>query len=399
MNSARKSTASRRTIPIPDVWAQPACFTPMNADDQHMHRCFALARQALPHCRPNPAVGCVLVYAGKVVGKGHTQVAGKEHAEIMALQQAGSKAIGSTAYVSLEPCAHHGRTGPCADALIKAGVERVVYALEDPNPLVNGKGLAMLRAAGITVEGPLLAEEAELVNPGFNKRMRTGMPYTRMKLAMSLDGHTAMASGESQWITGAEARADVQLLRARSCAVLTGAGTLLKDDPQLTVRLPEYAGTQPIRVIVDSNMRTPASAKILQTPGRVLLACAQSAQPGAPALHKAATANGAELTIKNFADMNGRVDLRVLLRHLAKELYCNEVLIEAGATLGGVLMAAGLVDELIVYAAPQLLGSDAQPLLQLPGIKALADGIRLEFLDVAMVGKDCRMRLRVLPAA
>ena len=371
----------------------------MNLDDQHMRLCFALAGQALPQCRPNPAVGCVLVRAGKVIGKGHTQVAGREHAEIMALQQAGSRAIGATAYVSLEPCAHHGRTGPCVEALIQAGVERVVYALEDPNPLVNGKGLALLRAAGIAVEGPLLAEEAELINPGFNKRMRSGMPYTRLKLAMSLDGRTAMASGESQWITGMEARADVQLLRARSCAVLTGAGTLLKDDPQLTVRLPEYAGNQPIRVIVDSNMKTPASAKILQAPGRVLLACAQTAQRGAQELHKAATTSGAELAIKNFADMNGRVDLRVLFRHLAKELYCNEVLIEAGATLCGVLMAGGLVDELIVYVAPQLLGSDAQPLLKLPGIKTLADGIRLEFLDVAMVGKDCRMRLRVLPAA
>lgn len=363
-----------------------------------MRRCFALARQALPHCRPNPAVGCVLVHSGKVVGKGHTQIPGKEHAEIMALQQAGAKASGATVYVSLEPCAHHGRTGPCAEALIRAGVERVVYALEDPNPLVNGKGFEMLRAAGISVEGPLLAEEAELINPGFNKRMRSGLPYTRMKLAMSLDGHTAMASGESQWITGAEARADVQLLRARSCAVLTGAGTLLKDDPQLTVRLPEYAGRQPIRVIVDSHLRTPLSAKILQSAGRVLLACAQTAQPGAPDLHKAAMGSGAELTIKNFSGMNGRVDLRALLHYLANDLYCNDVLIEAGATLGGALLAAGLVDELIVYVAPELLGSDAQPLLQLPGIKALADGIRLEFLDVAMTGKDCRMRLRVLPA-
>jgi diaminohydroxyphosphoribosylaminopyrimidine deaminase/5-amino-6-(5-phosphoribosylamino)uracil reductase len=367
----------------------------MTSDLQYMRRCFELARHALPQCRPNPGVGCVLVRDGRVVGEGHTQAAGKEHGEIMALKAAGDAARGATAYVSFEPCAHHGRTGPCAEALIVAGVARVVCALGDPNPLVNGKGFAMLRAAGIAVESPLLADEAEQINPGFIKRMRTGMPYVRMKLAMSLDGRTAMASGESKWITSEEARRDVQHLRANSCAILTGGGTVAKDDPQLNVRLPGYAGKQPLRVVADSILRMPPTAKLLKMPGKMLIATARGDRQKAEAL-KAAAAGDCELEFANFNGADGRVDLRALLQYLASEKQCNEVLVETGGMLSGAAMRAGVVDELILYVAPKLLGSEAQALLQLPGIRTLSEGIQLEFLDVAMVGKDCRMRLRVL---
>jgi diaminohydroxyphosphoribosylaminopyrimidine deaminase/5-amino-6-(5-phosphoribosylamino)uracil reductase len=369
----------------------------MSNDPQYMRRCFALARQALPWCRPNPGVGCVLVRDGAVVGEGHTQVAGKEHAEIMALHAAGNRARGATAYVSLEPCAHHGRTGPCAEALVAAGVTRVVYALGDPNPLVNGKGLEMLRAAGVVVEGPLLAEEAEQINPGFTKRMHAGLPYVRMKLAMSLDGRTAMASGESKWITSEAARGDVQLLRAQSCAILTGGGTVAKDDPQLNVRLPGYDGKQPLRVVADSILRMPPSAQLLRVPGSVLVATARGEQAKVEAIRSAA-AGHCDFDVINCAGNDGRVDLHALMQHLAKEKQCNDVLVETGPLLAGAVLRAGVVDELIVYVAPKLLGSEAQALLQLPGIRTLAEGIQLEFLDVAMVGKDCRMRLRVLSA-
>jgi diaminohydroxyphosphoribosylaminopyrimidine deaminase/5-amino-6-(5-phosphoribosylamino)uracil reductase len=365
----------------------------------HMRRCFDLARQALPHCRPNPAVGCVLVRAGAVVGEGHTQIAGREHAEIMALQQAGEAARGATAYVSFEPCAHHGRTGPCAEALIRAGVERVVYALEDPNPLVNGKGLAMLRAAGIVVEGPVLAAEAELINPGFNKRMRSGLPYVRIKMAMSLDGRTAMQSGESRWITGPKARADVQVLRAGSCAVLSGVNTILHDDASLNVRLPEFTGKQPLRVILDSQLRIPPAAATLQLPGEVVVVCVQPDARKSAALRAACAAAGqTQLTIHECSTDGKQIDLPRLFAWLAREKQCNEVLVEAGATLGGALIRAGLGDELVVYVAPSLLGNEARPLVELAGLQRLSERIRLEFLDVAMVGKDCRMRSRILKA-
>ncbi len=368
-----------------------------DTDLQHMRRCFELARQALPWCRPNPGVGCVLVRDGMVVGEGHTQVAGKEHAEIVALNAAGAAARGATAYVSFEPCAHHGRTGPCAEALIEAGVARVVCALGDPNPLVNGKGFELLRAAGITVETPVLASEAGQINPGFNKRMRSGLPYVRMKLAMSIDGRTAMASGESKWITSEAARADVQILRARHCAILTGGGTVAKDDPQLNVRVAGYENLQPLRVVADSILRMPPTAKLLNMPGSVLVATARGEQGKADAM-RAAAAGHCDFDLIQCGGSDGRVDLRALMQYLAKEKQCNEVLVETGGMLAGAVVRAGLVDELIVYVAPKLLGSEAQPLLQLPGIRTLAEGIQLDFLDVAMVGKDCRMRLRVLPA-
>jgi len=357
-------------------------------DAEYMRQCFALAERGRLTARPNPVVGCVLVKNGAVVGEGWHAVAGQPHAEAHALQQAGAATRGATAYISLEPCSHQGRTPPCADALIRSGVSRVVYGMQDPNPLVAGAGLARLRAAGIVVDGPLLEQDALALNPGFIKRMQLGLPWVRCKLAMSLDGRTAMQSGESKWITGAEARADVQLWRARSCAVLTGIGTLLQDDPALNVRLPGFAGPQPLRVIVDSGLRTPPGAATLQLPGNVLVATTQSHGAAAAAV----AAAGRDVTVLQCSAAGGQVDLRSLLQYLAADAQCNEVLVEAGPTLVSALLQAGLVDELLVYVAPSLLGSDARPLLQLHGLQQLADRIRLDFVDVAMVGKDCRIR-------
>lgn len=341
----------------------------MSIDTHFMQRCFQLAELGRHTCRPNPAVGCVIAHGSTVVGEGWHQIAGEAHAEVMALAQAGARARGATVYVSLEPCAHQGRTGPCASALVRAGVAEVVYGMQDPNPLVAGKGLQLLRDAGIRVSGPLLEEQAGAVNPGFNKRMRTGLPWLRCKLGMSLDGRTAMSNGESQWITGPEARTDVQRWRARSCAILTGSGTVLADDPRLNVRLPDYRGPQPLRVVVDSAGRVPATAQLRSDGGPLLIA----------------TASG-------FPGQAGRVDLGALLRHLACEHDCNEVLVEAGPALSGALLMAGLVDELLVYIAPSLMGHEARPMALLPGLEHLSQRVSLRFADVAMLGKDCRIR-------
>lgn len=345
----------------------------MSTDTDFMQRCFQLAELGRHTCRPNPAVGCVIAHGSTVAGEGWHKVAGQAHAEVMALAQAGARARGATAYVSLEPCAHQGRTGPCAEALLRAGVAELVYGMQDPNPLVAGKGLQLLRDAGVRVRGPLLEAQAEAVNPGFSKRMRTGLPWVRCKLGMSLDGRTAMANGESQWITGPEARSDVQRWRARSCAILTGSGTVLADDPRLNVRLPGYQGAQPLRVVADSQGRVPAEASLRTDGGPLLLA-----------------------TQREFPGRDGRVDLELLLRHLAREHACNEVLVEAGPALSGALLQAGLVDELLVYMAPVLLGHEARPLALLPGLEHLAQRLSWRFVDVAMLGKDCR--IRALPA-
>ena len=356
-------------------------------DKQYLLQCFALAELGRHTCSPNPVVGCVIVRDGQTVGEGWHQVTGQAHAEVIALKQAGELAFGATAYVSLEPCAHHGRTSPCTSALISSGISRVVYAMEDPNPLVAGKGAAQLHASGVQVVGPLLQHQAEILNQGFLKRMREGLPFVRVKLAMSLDGRTAMANGESQWITGSDARADVQQWRARSDAVLTGIGTILKDDASLNVRLADYAGTQPVRVIIDSNGRMPADAGTLGLPGNVLVAIANECGWSAPQNSKAT------VTVKAFPGNNGKVDLKRVLQYLAGDLLVNEVLVEAGATLSGALLQAGLVDELLVYVAPRLLGHAAMPLLQLNGLDKLSDSIALEFVDVTTLGDDCRFRL------
>lgn len=361
-------------------------------DTPMMARALQLARRGRYSAMPNPHVGCVLVREGAVVGEGFTQPAGGDHAEIQALRQAGDQARGATAYVTLEPCSHHGKTGPCALALIEAGVSRVVAAIEDPNPLVAGNGFARLRESGVIVDSGLLADEARAVIPGFIARMTRGRGRVRIKLAMSLDGRTAMASGDSQWITGPAARADVQRLRAMSCAVVTGVGTVLADDCSLSVRaaetgLPEAQAQlasvrQPLRVVLDSNLRTPPAAKVLDATAPSLLCHAIDAPVPA-----AIAAAGVEL-LPLARDQKG-LDLAALLQHL-NQRQSNEILVECGPHLAGAFLSAGLVDELIVYMAPVLMGSDAQPLLHLP-LQKMAEKVPLKIADMRRVGEDWRI--------
>ncbi|MFO1425294.1 MAG: bifunctional diaminohydroxyphosphoribosylaminopyrimidine deaminase/5-amino-6-(5-phosphoribosylamino)uracil reductase RibD, partial [Candidatus Competibacteraceae bacterium] len=312
----------------------------------------ALARRGLYGTDPNPRVGCVLVREGTIVGEGWHERAGEPHAEANALEMAGERARGATAYVTLEPCCHYGRTPPCTDALLRAGITRMVAAMLDPNPRVAGRGLAQLRAAGIRVECGLLEAEAQALNPGFIQRMTQGRPFVRVKLAMSLDGRTALASGQSQWLTGEAARQDVQRLRARSSAILTGIGTVLADDPSLNVRLPE-APRQPSRVILDTELRTPPTARTLRLPGSVLLFTAV-ADPATQAPLRVAVA---EIIVVPRAEQG--LDLRAVMAELARR-ECNEIHVESGPTLAGALLQAGLMDELVVYIAPLLLGDKAR---------------------------------------
>lgn len=380
---------------------------PCSDDDyRHMGAAIALARRGLYTARPNPRVGCVLVKQGRVIGQGWHAFAGGPHAEIEALMDArerGETVAGATAYVSLEPCCFQGKTGPCSKALIEAKVGRVVYGMEDPNPRVAGAGLQQLRDAGVAVAGPLLESAARRINQGFIKRMVEGMPLVRVKLAMSLDGRTAMASGESKWITGPDARTDVQRLRARSCAVISGIDTVLRDDPSLNLRageldlgpgeLPEaelVAQHQPLRVVLDSKARLPASARVLASAGEVLVVNAVA--PG-NALEGAQTV--AKLSQLELGDGKQRINLRKLLQCLA-ERQCNEVLVEAGATLAGQFMQQGLVDEIIIYMAPKLMGSSARPLFDIP-LDTMAAQLGLKIADIRAVGKDWRITASVDP--
>ena len=358
-------------------------------DQQMMARAVQLARKGWYSTMPNPRVGCVITREGKVVGEGYHRKAGEPHAEINALSAAGEKARGATAYVTLEPCNHTGRTGPCSLALINAGVARVVYGMQDPNPLVAGGGLQRLIEAGVVVEGPLMEEEAEALNPGFIRRMSGGLPWVRGKVAVSVDGRTAMASGESQWITGPQARSDVQKLRAQSCAIVTGIGSILSDDSSLTVRETELGlpssllatEKQPLRVILDSNQRLPHSAKVLQCAANSLLVSATS--------HKREDLESSGVEMISLPDEKGQIDLSRLLTALA-ERQCNEVLVEAGATLMGSFLSAGLIDELIIYMAPTLLGSEARPLAALP-LQKMAEQRRMTLKDIRQVGDDIRL--------
>ncbi|MCY4471303.1 MAG: bifunctional diaminohydroxyphosphoribosylaminopyrimidine deaminase/5-amino-6-(5-phosphoribosylamino)uracil reductase RibD [Kistimonas sp.] len=341
---------------------------PSQQDDaSFMARALQLAQLGLYTTMPNPRVGCVLVKGGQIVGEGHTSPIGGPHAEACALAVAGSRARDCTAYVTMEPCSHQGLTPPCALALADAGVSRVLVATRDPNPQVDGHGLALLEQAGIEVSCGLMAAEARKLNAGFFKRMTAGLPWTRCKLAMSLDGRTAMASGASRWITGPEARADVQLWRARSCAIVTGVDSVICDNPLLNLRpqqmpipQPERAAArQPLRVIVDSHLRTPPTAALLAGPGQTLVACVEAPAARARPLEQA----GAHVLV--LPDIEGQVDLVALMQELARR-QCNEVMVEAGARLAGAVLTAGLVDELVIYMAPTLMGSDARPLMQLP---------------------------------
>jgi diaminohydroxyphosphoribosylaminopyrimidine deaminase/5-amino-6-(5-phosphoribosylamino)uracil reductase len=349
-----------------------------------MARALQLAARGLFTTHPNPRVGCVIVKDGRVVGEGWHERAGTPHAEIHALKAAGASARSATVYVTLEPCSHHGRTPPCAEALIDAGVARVVAAMTDPNPLVAGGGISMLTLAGIRAEVGLMETEARALNPGFVSRMTRQRPWVRLKTASTLDGKTALANGASQWITGEAARADVQKLRARACAILTGSGTVLADNPRMNVRDFDI-GRQPLRVIVDSELRTQANAAILPA----LIACHHADPLARAALEQA----GAEVI--EMPGVNGRVDLAALLTLLAQR-GINELHVEAGARLNGALLASKLVDEWVAYLAPMAVGDDARGLFAQPSLTSLADAARFKLADVRQIGSD--LRLTLLPA-
>jgi diaminohydroxyphosphoribosylaminopyrimidine deaminase/5-amino-6-(5-phosphoribosylamino)uracil reductase len=364
-------------------------------DTVWMARAIALARKGLYTTDPNPRVGCVIVRDGANVGEGFHQRAGEPHAEIYALQTAGELARGATVYVSLEPCAHHGRTPPCADALIEAGVTRVVLGAPDPNPRVAGQGIERLRAAGIEVTRGVLEQQATALNPGFNRRMLTGLPWVRVKLAMSLDGRTAMASGESRWITGESARRDAHRLRAMASAILTGSATVLADDPELNVRLdPEALGIegevrQPLRVVLDSALRIDPGRRLLTSSGgQVLVMTTSEDDAHRQALEKA----GAEVTA--VPGEAGHIALEPALRLLG-DREVNEVLVEAGPTLCGALLEAGLVNEVVIYMAPHLMGDRARGLVTLPSLERMAQRIALRIDDIRAVGEDWRISGRV----
>jgi diaminohydroxyphosphoribosylaminopyrimidine deaminase / 5-amino-6-(5-phosphoribosylamino)uracil reductase len=358
------------------------------ADSQWMARALQLAERGLYTTSPNPRVGCVLVKDGAVIGKGWHERAGEPHAEVHALRAAGESARGATAYVTLEPCSHHGRTPPCADALIEAGVVRVVVAMQDPNPQVAGAGIERLCAAGIEVDSGLMEAAARELNIGFVARMTRGTPWVRSKVGMSLDARTALANGESKWITGEAARQDVQHWRARSCAVLTGIGTVLADDPQLNVRSVGNANArQPLRAVVDNALRLPPEARLLQQPGVVVYTAAQDVQK-----MLALEAAGARVVVVPGAD--GQVDVAAVLGDLAAQ-GCNEVLVEAGNKLNGSLLQAGLVDELVLYVAPQLLGDMARGIARLGELTSLEQRIELEWKDLRQVGRDLRIVARL----
>lgn len=358
-------------------------------DARHMARALQLAERGLYTADPNPRVGCVIVKDDVIVGEGAHLVAGEAHAEVHALRAAGERARGATAYVTLEPCCHTGRTPPCSEALKSAGVTRVVAAMEDPNPRVAGGGARALRNAGIAVDVGMMQAQAEALNPGFISRMRRGRPFVRSKLAASLDGRTALANGVSRWISGEAARADVQHWRARSSAILTGSGTVLADNPSLNVRTLSVT-RQPARIVIDSRLRTPTDAKLLTLPGKRWIATNAADTARAAALTQA----GAEV-IRIAGDSNGKTDLAALMRVLA-EREINEVLVEAGAELNGALLHARLIDEIIVYFAPHLLGGTARPLFDLPPLAAMTERVALEITDTRAVGKDWRVSARVV---
>ena len=355
------------------------------ADYQHMARALQLARRGMYTATPNPRVGCVIVSGGRAVGEGWHEQAGAPHAEVNALGAAGAAAHGATAYVTLEPCVHHGRTGPCTRALIAAGVARVVAAHTDPNPLVESKGLTELAAAGVAVESGLLEAEARELNVGFCARMTRGTPWVRMKLAASLDGKTALSNGASRWITGAAARRDGHAWRARACAVLTGIGTVKDDDPQLTVREVDTP-RQPLRVVIDSRLETPSGAKVLEGGGTLIAAASEHAGRAGVLRER-----GAEIFVS--ANAAGKVELPELMRELARR-GVNELHVEAGHRLNGSLLREGLVDELLIYLAPHLLGDAARGMFALPELERLDGRQPLEIRDLRMVGTDIRVLAR-----
>lgn len=365
------------------------------ADHAYMAQALRLAERGLYTTMPNPRVGCVIVNEGEVIGEGVHLRAGEPHAEIHALRmaemRASEKIKGADVYVTLEPCGHHGRTPPCAEALVKAGVKRVIAAMQDPNPLVAGKGLAYLAAHGIAGSSGLMEQQARELNPGFIMRMTQARPFVRSKIAASLDGRTALANGTSKWITGEASRYDVQRWRARSSAIMTGIGTVLADDPQLDVRAAELDITcQPLRVVVDSRLRISPQSRILQG-GDTLIAYASDPDGKARDLREA----GAELM--QSADTRGRVCLKSLMQALAQR-EINELMVESGPALNGALFEAGLIDELLLYYAPVLMGSTARPIAALPEFTRMSQRLELQMLDSRVIGGDMRLRVRPKPA-
>lgn len=392
-------------------------------DRRAMARALELAARGFETTHPNPRVGCVIAQGEEIVGEGWHERAGEPHAEVNALRDAGPRAVGATAYVSLEPCSHHGRTPPCVEALIAARVARVIFALEDPNPRVSGRGAEALRRAGVLVESGLMAAEAADINPGFLKRMRSGRPWVTVKLAMSLDGRTALANGESQWITGPAAREDVQHWRARSSAILTGIGTVLADDPRLDVRLPDSpsgrARPQPLRVVLDARLQTPPSARMLTTGGPVLILTVAShgdndaelaarrarlaergvtiEDVGASEAGGAARTGAAAGTAAGAGAVPGASAIRLNLADVLDRLgrrEINEVWVEAGPRLAGALLSQALVDELMIYVAPKLLGPQARPLVEMGELQNLPDAPGFIVVDTRQIGDDVRLRLR-----
>jgi diaminohydroxyphosphoribosylaminopyrimidine deaminase/5-amino-6-(5-phosphoribosylamino)uracil reductase len=374
---------------------QSQMFSPI--DHAMMLRAIELAKRGRFTTAPNPNVGCVIAHGDSIVGEGYHYQAGQPHAEVFALRAAGDKARGATAYVTLEPCSHYGRTPPCAEALVKAKVSRVVCAMVDPNPQVAGRGIEMLQVAGIEVQTGLLEADAQALNPGFIKRMKTGMPYVQLKLASSLDGRTALSNGQSKWITGAAARADVQRFRARAGAILSTSATVLADDPSLNIRwdelgedaqrdYPQSAVRQPCRVVIDSQNRVTPDHKLVHLPGKTILARREQGNEVWP--------QSVEQLLVPATEAGGPLDLPALMKALSEQ-DINHIWVEAGAGLAGALLSADLVDELIIYQAPKLMGSDSRGLVDLQGLTAMSQVPELAISDVRMVGPDIRITARV----
>lgn len=364
-------------------------------DESYMARALQLARKGIYTSHPNPVVGCVIVHNGEIIGQGWHAFAGQAHAEINALKQAGKSAAGATLYVTLEPCSHHGKTPPCVKSIINAKISRVVIATEDPNRLdnhlVNRSGISALQHAGIAVTVGVGQAQAKTINRGFLKRITTGRPWVTLKLATSMDGKTAMASGQSQWITSQAARKDAHKLRAAASGILTGIGTVLRDDPSMNVRL-DGVQRQPLRIILDTHLSTPGDAKILTghdgVSGNVLIVTANYKD------NVAKIFKGGAVEIVTCRRSGGKIDLHEAMLELGRR-EMNTILLEAGARLSGSMLAQGLVDEIVVYMAPDLLGSDAIDMFALPGLERLADKLQLEYKDIIRVGRDLRLTLAV----
>ena len=367
--------------------------SPLDHKAQHaayMARALSLAKRGIYTTHPNPRVGCVIVKDNQIIGEGWHKTAGKDHAEVIALKKAGKNAEGATVYVTLEPCCHHGKTPPCSEALIKAKVKTVVIATEDPNPLVNRGGIADLQRGGIEVVTGVGKTAARELNRGFIKRVTTGLPWVTLKIAVSMDGKTALQSGESQWITSEPARIDAHKLRARSSAILTGVGTVLRDDPRMTARI-EGIERQPLRVVLDSRLSTPLDAKILHEPGNVLLITTDESFYEDSEYQPAYQSKNVEVI--RLERKHGMIDVQAVMAELGKR-EVNELMLEAGALLSGSILKKGLVDECVIYMAPDLLGSESRGMFDIPGISELSQRIEFSFHDIRRVGRDCRITLR-----